>query len=71
LQLIHLAHSPHTNIKSIVSEGIPKYIKYFPDLEDDAINAVYDLCEDPEQQVRIYNIAPLWRLGFMFERRYG
>ncbi|EIN11204.1 hypothetical protein PUNSTDRAFT_118713 [Punctularia strigosozonata HHB-11173 SS5] len=52
-QLIQLVHSSHVNIKSLVAENIPKYIKYFPDLEDDAINAVYDLCEDPDQQIRL------------------
>ena len=28
---------------------------HFPDLEEDAVNAIYDLCEDPESQV-CYNL---------------
>ncbi len=30
------------------------YIKDLPDLEDEAINAVYDLCEDQVSQVSVF-----------------
>ena len=32
--------------------NIAKFFKAFPDLEEDAINAVYDLCEDQDPNVR-------------------
>ncbi|PCH35985.1 hypothetical protein WOLCODRAFT_108007 [Wolfiporia cocos MD-104 SS10] len=52
-RLIDLAHSPHPKLKMTAAQNLNKYIKDFPDLEDDAINAVYDLCEDPVTKVRI------------------
>ncbi|EPQ57138.1 hypothetical protein GLOTRDRAFT_120457 [Gloeophyllum trabeum ATCC 11539] len=52
-RLIELAHSPSPALKSLVASNIKYYIKDFPDLEDDAINAVYDLCEDPISKIRI------------------
>lgn len=57
-RLIELTHSPHSQLKIIAAQNIKLYIKDFPELEDDAINAVYDLCEDPDQKVRVYK-APL------------
>ena len=33
--------------------NVAKFFKAFPDLEEDAINAIYDLCEDQDQNVRI------------------
>lgn len=51
-RLIELAHSPFANLKVIAATNLKYFIKDFPDLEDDAINAVYDLCEDPVTQVR-------------------
>ncbi|CAL1706135.1 unnamed protein product [Somion occarium] len=52
-KLIDLAHSPYSSCKLTVAEKITLFIKDFPDLEDDAINAVYDLCEDQDPTVRI------------------
>ncbi|TFY56680.1 hypothetical protein EVJ58_g7487 [Rhodofomes roseus] len=52
-RLIDLAHSPHSKLKIIVAQNFKIFIKEFPDLEDDAINAVYDLCEDQVTKVRI------------------
>ena len=45
-RLIDLAHSEHPSLKTIAATHIKFFIKDFPDLEDDALNAVYDLCED-------------------------
>lgn len=36
----------------IAAENLKYFIKDFPELEDDAINAVYDLCEDQVTKVR-------------------
>ncbi|CCM03887.1 uncharacterized protein FIBRA_06038 [Fibroporia radiculosa] len=52
-RLIDLAHSPYPKLKILAAAHLKNYIKDFPDLEDDAINAVYDLCEDPVTNVRI------------------
>ncbi len=51
-KLIDLAHSPHSSLKIVAATNLKLFIKDFPDLEDDAINAVYDLCEDPVSNVR-------------------
>ncbi|KAH9949030.1 hypothetical protein B0H21DRAFT_689040 [Amylocystis lapponica] len=58
-KLIELAHSPYPNLKVIAATNVRFFIKDFPDLEDDAINAVYDLCEDPVTQVRIKGYAAI------------
>ena len=50
-RLIELVHSPYSSLKNIAAMNIKSYIKDFPELEDDAINAVYDLCEDQDQRV--------------------
>ena len=49
---IKLAHSPYTSLKRMAAVNIAKFFKAFPDLEEDAINAVYDLCEDQDPNVR-------------------
>ncbi|KAH9940361.1 uncharacterized protein BXZ73DRAFT_42645 [Epithele typhae] len=58
-RLIDLAHSEHTSLKITAAENFRYFIKDFPDLEDDAINAVYDLCEDPVYHVRIKGYAAI------------
>ena len=40
-------------MKTVAAQNIKYFIKDFPELEDDAINAVYDLCEDQDQKVHI------------------
>ncbi|KAI0074404.1 hypothetical protein K474DRAFT_1665400 [Panus rudis PR-1116 ss-1] len=52
-RLIDSAHSPYTSVKLLVAKQLPGYIKDAGELEDDALNAVYDLCEDSEPNVRI------------------
>ncbi|KAJ3538874.1 hypothetical protein NM688_g6450 [Phlebia brevispora] len=51
-KLIALVHSPYSSLKSIAAGNIKWFIKEARDLEDDAINAVYDLCEDQDPRVR-------------------
>ncbi|RPD58686.1 hypothetical protein L227DRAFT_504962 [Lentinus tigrinus ALCF2SS1-6] len=58
-KLIDLAHSPHPSLKILAATNLKLFIKDFPDLEDDAINAVYDLCEDPVSNVRIKGYAAI------------
>ncbi|KAI9437549.1 apoptosis inhibitory protein 5-domain-containing protein, partial [Lactarius indigo] len=50
---IKLAHSHHTSLRRMAASNIAKFFKAFPDLEEDAINAVYDLCEDQDPNIRI------------------
>ena len=51
-RLIESVHSQYSSLKSFAANNIKWFITDFPDLEDDAINAVYDLCEDPDAKVR-------------------
>jgi hypothetical protein len=50
-KLISLSHSRHDSLKIYAAENIPDFVTSFPDLEEDAINAVYDICEDQSQKV--------------------
>lgn len=54
-ELIQLVHFPHTSLqsKSYAAGQIPRFFNDFHDLEEEAINAVYDLCEDQDSKVRI------------------
>ncbi|KAI0058123.1 hypothetical protein BV25DRAFT_1862609 [Artomyces pyxidatus] len=52
-RLIELAHSLHPPLKKIAANNIARFFKDFPDLDEDAINAIYDLCEDQDPQIRI------------------
>ena len=61
-RLIELAHSPYPNLKVIAATNLKNFIKDFPELEDDAINAVYDLCEDPVTQARLSGYMPAFSL---------
>ena len=53
-RLIELAHSPHPKLKIIVAQNLKVFVKDFPELEDEAINAVYDLCEDQVTKVTVF-----------------
>ncbi|KAF8893579.1 hypothetical protein BD779DRAFT_1507003 [Infundibulicybe gibba] len=52
-RLIDLIHSPHTPLKIVAAANIRYFFNDFPELEELAINAVYDLCEDQSSTVRI------------------
>ncbi|KAH8993434.1 hypothetical protein EDB92DRAFT_2086336, partial [Lactarius akahatsu] len=43
----------HTSLRRMAASNIATLFKAFPDLEEDAINAVYDLCEDQDPNIRI------------------
>lgn len=55
--LIKLTQSPTAMLKMLAAHEIPQFFNNFADLEEDAINAIYDLCEDPESKVRIAHLA--------------
>ncbi|KAJ7122054.1 hypothetical protein C8R43DRAFT_1032975 [Mycena crocata] len=50
--LIDLTHTPHPSLKLLAAKNIPNLFNDFPDEEEAAINAVYDLCEDQSTIVR-------------------
>lgn len=51
-RLISLAQSSNPAFKKLVTEKVKEFFDDFPDLQEEAINAVYDLCEDQDQSVR-------------------
>ncbi|KAG2095510.1 hypothetical protein BD769DRAFT_1516823 [Suillus cothurnatus] len=52
-KLIEIAHSSNSQLKCYAANHIRNFFNDFPDLEEDAINVVYDLCEDQDSRVRI------------------
>ncbi|KAI0032893.1 apoptosis inhibitory protein 5-domain-containing protein [Vararia minispora EC-137] len=52
-KLIDLSRVSQAPLKKLAADNITKFLKGFPDLEEDAINAVYDLCEDNDPGVRM------------------
>lgn len=51
--LINLAHSDSASLKTLAAENIRFFLNDFPDLEEEAIDAIYDLCEDSSSEVRL------------------
>ncbi|KAJ7678690.1 hypothetical protein B0H17DRAFT_1078073 [Mycena rosella] len=51
-KLIDLTHTPYPSLKILAAKHIPDLFNDFPDEEEAAINAVYDLCEDQTTIVR-------------------
>ncbi len=51
--LIELAHTEDASQRILAVHHIKNYISEFSDIEEDAINAVYDVCEDTVGRVRI------------------
>ncbi|XP_030383056.1 apoptosis inhibitor 5 homolog [Scaptodrosophila lebanonensis] len=48
--------------KRLASQFIGNFFKYFPDLADTAIDAIFDLCEDDDTQIRRQAIKDLPKL---------
>ncbi|KAF9008154.1 hypothetical protein BDZ89DRAFT_1079157 [Hymenopellis radicata] len=51
--LIELAHTEDASLRILAVHHIKHYFSEFSDIEEDAINAVYDVCEDSVGRVRI------------------
>ncbi|KAK6996977.1 hypothetical protein R3P38DRAFT_1950505 [Favolaschia claudopus] len=49
-KLIDLTHTQKTSLKILAANNIPNLFNDFPDQEENAINAIYDLCEDQHKQ---------------------
>ncbi|EAU91640.2 hypothetical protein CC1G_09322 [Coprinopsis cinerea okayama7 len=52
-RLMVLSQSPHPELKILAAQNIPIYFSDDPEQGEQAINAIYDLCEDQSSQVRI------------------
>jgi len=50
-KLIVSSHSGSPTLKILAAWNIPSLFNDFPELEEEAINAIYDLCEDQSPQV--------------------
>ncbi|KAF8504111.1 apoptosis inhibitory protein 5-domain-containing protein [Gautieria morchelliformis] len=50
-RLISLTHTASRELKVFAAQNFSHYFKDFPDLEEDVIDSVYDICEDPDAQV--------------------
>lgn len=51
LQLLDHVQSGSIEKKRKAAENLPRYIQKVPEMGDDVVNAVYDLCEDPAAEV--------------------
>ncbi|KIK94570.1 hypothetical protein PAXRUDRAFT_827847 [Paxillus rubicundulus Ve08.2h10] len=67
-ELIAFTHSPHPSLKSYAASHIHVFFNDFPDLEEDAINAVYDLCEDQDSTVRVDGYNAVTRVSTVQHR---
>lgn len=59
LQLLDNVQSGSIEKKRKAAEDLPGYIQKVPEMQDDVVNAVYDLCEDPSAEVRIIKFSCL------------
>ncbi|KAF8993681.1 hypothetical protein BDQ17DRAFT_1252511 [Cyathus striatus] len=62
-RMIALIHSPHPSIRILAAGNIQLFFNDFPDLEEAAINAVYDLCEDQSSKVRMEGYAAITQVS--------
>ncbi|KAG7098253.1 hypothetical protein E1B28_000215 [Marasmius oreades] len=62
-QLIEATRSPYSQVKIFAARNMAELFQNFPDLEEEAINAIYDLCEDQDSQVRIEGYTTLSTLS--------
>ena len=53
-RLINLTHSPHPGLKILAAQNICFFLLDFPQLEEAAIDAIYDLCEDQSSKVWLF-----------------
>lgn len=60
LRLLDYAQSGSIDKKRRAAEGLPRYIQKVPEMQDDVVNTVYDLCEDPSAEAS--TISPVCRV---------
>jgi len=64
------AQSGSIEKKRRAAEDLPHYIQAVPEMQDDVVNAVYDLCEDPSAEVSIAPPVGLVCVGQKFWFRF-
>ncbi|KAK1232359.1 hypothetical protein PQX77_004523 [Marasmius sp. AFHP31] len=62
-QIIDATRSSYPQVKIFAARNMAELFPHFPDLEEEAVNAIYDLCEDPDSQVRIEGYTTLSMLS--------
>ncbi|KAL0575802.1 hypothetical protein V5O48_006180, partial [Marasmius crinis-equi] len=62
-QLIDATRSAYPQVKIFAARNMAELFQHFPDLEEEAINAIYDLCEDQDSQVRVEGYTTLSSLS--------
>ncbi|KAJ3563311.1 hypothetical protein NP233_g9020 [Leucocoprinus birnbaumii] len=67
-RLINLAHSDSVAYKILAAKNIRFFFTDFPDLEESAVDAIYDLCEDPSSEVRIEGYLAIIEVSRMESR---
>ncbi|KAF9063979.1 hypothetical protein BDP27DRAFT_1384845 [Rhodocollybia butyracea] len=68
-QLVEATHSSSVPTKLFAASNIPEFFQDFPESEEDAINAVYDLCEDQSAQARYRTLASISKLEKKWVKR--
>ncbi|KAF9792509.1 apoptosis inhibitory protein 5-domain-containing protein [Thelephora terrestris] len=53
LKLLDYAQSESVENKRKAAEELPRYMLKVPEMQDDLVNAVYDLCEDTSAEIRV------------------
>lgn len=70
LKLLDNAQSGSIGKKRAAAEDLPHYIQKVPEMQDDVVNAVYDLCEDPSVEVSITPLDCRFCVGQRFWVRF-
>lgn len=53
LKLLDFVQSGSIEEKRRAAEDLPRYVQKAPEMQEDVVNAVYDLCEDQSPEIRI------------------
>ncbi|KDQ18287.1 hypothetical protein BOTBODRAFT_52361 [Botryobasidium botryosum FD-172 SS1] len=53
IKIIQLTRSPFPSVKKESSQVLGTFFEEFPDIQDQVVDAVYDLCEDSNPEVRL------------------
>ncbi|KAJ3996787.1 hypothetical protein F5050DRAFT_47190 [Lentinula boryana] len=68
-QLVEATHSSNVSLKTFAAKNIPDFFQDFPEAEEDAINAVYDLCEDQVRMAGYNALVQMSRLEKKWVKR--
>jgi hypothetical protein len=56
--VFRLAKSPDRRHKALAAKNLPTYYERTPDRREELHEAIYDLCEDAEPEVRVVALKP-------------